>query len=246
MIKKGIQFLNHLNGWQRLFTLVVVIATLVFMSLTYEDLERINSPSELPDSVHRQLINNEIEKILPEKLPNPNDSAREKIAFLNKNLLKKLSYVSESQGTKRAAYQYFIKQLPFYDYLDKNNKESIEEAFGLVGVNLLAKNSDLVVNYYALERIKNEINLAIKMPSAATIQFKMDDGRWFSYYGYSQSEISAAYKQASKALKYDYYLILIKTFFYKLLVFVFLIIALYFLGSMLGWVYRGFKGNKNV
>jgi hypothetical protein len=244
MIKKGIQFLNHLNGWQRLFTLVVVIATLVFMSLTYEDLERVDSPSELPDSVHRKLINNEIEKILPEKLPNPNDSAREKVVFLNENLLKKLSYVSESQGTKRAAYQYFRKQLSYYDYLDKKTNESIEEAFGIVGADLLVKNSDLVVNLYALERIKNEINLAIKLPSAATIQFKMEDGRWFSYYGYSQSEISAAYKQASKALKYDYYLILVKTFFYKLLLFIFLIITLYFLGWMLGWVYRGFKSNK--
>lgn len=246
-ILKKVFNLNKLNGWQRLFILFSICWFGTFYLFFYQP-PKYTSPQDYPEDIFLSLVHIKIKDILPEKYPTPDDSIKQKIELLKSSALKKLSFVSSSQGTKRAAYEFFISQINYYQYASQDVKNELKKVFDIQPLDLLDSRTrqEMIIDPFELEKIKNSLKSIIAMPNDLISIYTMDDGRQFGLFGYEENEVKTAYKKTIKAIQLDYYKTVTISYLYQLMLYLVSIIFVYFGGWMIGWVYKGFRQGNHT
>jgi hypothetical protein len=93
------EFFNNLNGWQRVFTLLVLIWIPVFLFFNWEFPPTTN---EIPADFRASIVKEELKKVLPKKAFDPDIFLTERSRAEGLALLNNTEYLNSTQGTKRA------------------------------------------------------------------------------------------------------------------------------------------------
>ncbi len=229
------KFFNNLNGWQRVFTLLVLIWIPVFLFFNWEFPPTTN---EIPADFRASIVKEELKKVLPKKAFDPDIFLTERSRAEGLALLNNTEYLNSTQGTKRALFNKLIASDGAYINANEATKEAIRSRFGIKGIDLLKNSQEGIVDPFKVEQILRDVK---STASSREYVYEMDDGTYIESQQYSEADIKESYVKVKAKLKHDDQITLLTAIFNKMLILILPLVAIYGLGWIFGWIYRGFS-----